>query len=210
MRIGVIGSGQIGGNLARLFAAAGHSVKVANARGPESLAALAAEAGENLQPVDRSEVTHDVEVVVLATHWITPEALPAPGAVAGKVVIDAMNAYGRDGQPLDLGDATESEETAKRLPGARLVKAFNTIWYKHLAEEGRTDLPLDERRAVLVAGDDPEAKAVIGGLIIDIGFAPVDSGGLREGGRRQAPGSPFFAVPLTAAVARRMLSELEP
>lgn len=208
MRIGIMGSGSIGGNLARLFARAGHQVLVANSRGPESLKELIEEIGPNATAVTRGEAARDADVVVLATHWIRPEALPDPAAVVGKVVIDAMNAYTPDGKPMDLGDTTPSEETARRLPGARLIKAFNTIWFKHLAETGRTDLPLDERRAIFVAGDDLLAKGVVIQLIEEIGFAPVDSGTLREGGRRQGAGSPVFAKKITGAEGRAAIAEM--
>jgi hypothetical protein len=204
-----MGSGSIGGNLARLFARAGHQVFVANSRGPESLKELIEEIGPNATAVTRGEAARDADVVVLATHWIRPEALPDPAAVAvavavaDKIVIDPMSAYSPDGKPMELGDTTPSEETAaKRLPGARLVKAFNTIWFKHLAETGRTDLPLDERRAILLAGGDEAAKAVVSRLIKDIGFAPVDSGDHKHCGRRQGARSPVSAKEITGAEGR--------
>jgi predicted dinucleotide-binding enzyme len=106
---------------------------------------------------------------------------------------------------MDLGSASSSEQTARRLPGARLVKAFNTIYYQHLATHGRVDLPEAERRAIFVAGDDEEAKSVVAGLIRDLGFAPVDTGGLREGGLRQQPGTAVYNRPLTAQESRAIL-----
>jgi predicted dinucleotide-binding enzyme len=145
------------------------------------------------------------DVVLLAVPWRAPEALPAPERVAGKIVIDAMNPYGADSSIVDLGNSTSSEETAKRLPGARIVKAFNTIYWEHLAHQGRPDLPAPERRAILVAGDDTEAKALVSRLIEEIGFVPVDTGSLREGGRRQQPGTPVYNQVLTGTEAERML-----
>jgi predicted dinucleotide-binding enzyme len=115
------------------------------------------------------------EVILLAAPWRSPEALPKPETVAKKIVIDAMNPYKPDCTFYDLGDSTSSEETAMRLPGARLVKAFNTIYYEHLASRRRTDLPVDQRHAIFVAGDDTEAKHVVTRLIEEIGFAPVDT-----------------------------------
>ena len=117
-----------------------------------------------------------------------------------------MNPYTPEGGQYDLGDSTSSEEVAKRLPGSRLVKAFNTIYYKHLAANGRTDLPADERHAIFVAGDDAEAKAVVSRLIADLGFTAVDTGGLRDGGRRQQPGTAVYNRPMPAAEARKVLA----
>ena len=145
-------------------------------------------------------------VILLAVPWRTPGALPAAELVAGKIVIDAMNPYGPGGEILELGAATSSEEVRKRLPGARLVKAFNTIYYQHLATLGSTSLPMEERYAIFVAGDDAEAKQAAARLIEEIGFAPVDTGGLVEGGRRQQPGSPIYNRPMTAQEARRTLA----
>jgi predicted dinucleotide-binding enzyme len=125
--------------------------------------------------------------------------------VQGKIVVDAMNPYNLEGGLYDLGDSTSSEEVQKRLPGARLVKAFNTMYFERLAHEGRTDLPLPKRLAMFVAGDDAEAKKVVMHLIEQIGFDPVDTGSLREGGRRQQPGSPIYNVPITGEQARQRL-----
>lgn len=206
MKIGIIGAGNIGATAARLFAEAGHDVAVSNSRGPGSLAGLIAELGPGAVAMSVDEAATWGDVILLAVPWRTPEALPAPERVAGKVVIDAMNPYTPTGGLFDLGDSTSSEETQQRLPGARLVKAFNTIWYQHLAGRGRKDLPVDERHAVFVAGDDDEAKALVSRLIEEIGFAPVDTGPLREGGARQQPGAPVYNRLLTAREARALLA----
>lgn len=211
MKIGIIGAGSIGATAARLFARAGHDVAVSNSRGPESLeelvASINADAGatvvDQASPRARAATVDEAarfgDVVLLAVPFRAPEALPKPELVRGKIVIDAMNPYGAGGTIMDLGDSTSSEETAKRLPGARIVKAFNTIYWEHLRSQGRPDLPLAERRAIFVAGDDAEAKAVVSRLIEEIGFAPVDTGPLREGGRRQQPGTPIYNRFLTPA-----------
>ena len=210
MKIGIIGAGHIGATAARLFAGAGHDVALSNSRGPASLAGTVEEINREVgAPRARAETVDGAaafgEVLLLAVPWRSPEALPRPGRVAGKVVIDAMNPYGASGV-IDLGDSTSSEETAHRLPGARIVKAFNTIFWEHLARQGRPDLPLADRRAIFVAGDDAEAKTVVSGLIEQIGFAPVNTGPLREGGRRQQPGAPVYNRVLTAAEAKRVLN----
>jgi predicted dinucleotide-binding enzyme len=129
-------------------------------------------------------------------------ALPQAALLCNKIVIDAMNPYRPEGGFFELGDSTSSEEVLRRMPGARLVKAFNTIYYEHLASRGRKDLPVEERHAIYLAGDDVAAKQVVAGLIEAIGFAPVDTGSLREGGRLQQPDSPIFNQTFTAREAR--------
>src|SRR5262249_52392279 len=119
-----------------------------------------------------------------------------------KVVIDAMNPYRPEGGFFDLADSTSSEEVLKRIAGASLVKAFNTISHEHLGTRGRKDLPVEERHAIYMAGDDLPAKALVGRLMKEIGFAPVDTGSLREGGRLQQPESFIFNQTFTAREAR--------
>ena len=205
MKIGIVGAGMIGGTAARLFAEAGHEVTVSNSRGPKSLRDLVGELGENARAMGVDEAASWADVVLLAVPWRTPEALPEPDTVAGKIVIDAMNPYRESGGVYELGDSSSSEETARRLPGARLVKAFNTIYYQHLATLGRTDLPVEERHAIFLAGDDEDAKTVVASLIEEIGFAPVNTGTLREGGRRQQPNTPIYNRPMSGREAREIL-----
>ncbi|PYR71494.1 MAG: NADP oxidoreductase [Acidobacteria bacterium] len=207
MKIGIIGAGMIGATTARLFVDAGHDVAVSNSRGPESLRVLVSELGPRARAMTVDDAASFGDIVLLAVPWRSPEALPSPERVRGKVVIDAMNPYRPDGALVDLGDSTSSEETLKRLPGARLVKAFNTIWYKHLASRARPDLRVDERHAIFVAGDDEEAKRVVMQLIEQIGFAPVATGNLRDGGRLQQPGSAVYNKPMTGADAVRAVQQ---
>ncbi len=209
MRIGIVGAGMIGGTAARLFVRVGHEVAVSNSRGPETLAALVEQIGPGAHAATVEDAARFGDVVLLAVPWRTPEALPPAELLRGKIVIDAMNPYAAGGAVAELGDSTSSEETQKRLPGARLVKAFNTIWHEHLGTRGRTDLPLDERHAVFIAGDDAEANAVVSRLIEEIGFAPVETGGLRDGGRRQQPGAPLYNRVLTGAEARALVASGE-
>lgn len=205
MNIGIIGAGNIGANAARLFAKAGHSVAISNSRGPESLASLVTTLGSNVTAMTVDDAAKFGEVVLLATPWRTPEALPSPKLLKGKIVIDAMNHYTSTGDVHDLGNSTSSEEVAKRLPGTRLVKAFNTMYFETLKTGGKTE-PKD-RLVLFVAGDDAEAKAVVSKLIEEIGFAPVDTGSLREGGRLQQPGSPIYNKPMTVEQAQKLLAE---
>jgi predicted dinucleotide-binding enzyme len=205
MNIGIIGAGDIGANMARLLVEAGHDVALSNSRGAESLASLIAEVGPRARAMSVNDAASFGEVVLLAVPWRSPEALPRAEHVAGKIVIDAMNPYRPDGRLYDLGDSTSSEEVLKRLPGARLVKAFNTIWYKHLKTQSRPEATMDYRRAIPIAGDDADAKRIVTQLIEQIGFAAVDSGSLREGGKRQEPGAAIYGKDLTARQAREIL-----
>jgi 8-hydroxy-5-deazaflavin:NADPH oxidoreductase len=204
MKIGIIGAGNIGATTARLFAAAGHDVAVSNSRGPASLEPLVKEIGPHACAMEVDAAARFGDVVLLAVPWRKPDALPSPQAVAGKIVIDAMNPYAESGGLEDLAGQTSSEHTQRRLPGARLVKAFNTIWFKHLAANGRKDLPVAQRHAIFVSGDDEDAKKVVMTLIEDIGFGPVDLGGLVEGGGRQQPGATIYNRPMTAAEASEL------
>ncbi len=206
MKIGIIGSGNIGGNAARLFVKAGHEVAISNSRGPESLRDFIAELGPKAHAETAEGAAAFGEIVLVAIPWRNREDLPDPKLVAGKIVIDATNPYAPDFSVYDLGDSTSSEEVLKLLPGARFVKAFNTIQYKDLASQGRTGLPLEERRAIFVAGDDQDAKRVVARLIEEIGFAPVDTGSLNDGGKKQQPNMAIYNKYITAKQAREMLS----
>jgi predicted dinucleotide-binding enzyme len=146
---------------------------------------------------------------LLAVPWHRQDALPHPGLLNGKIVIDAMNPYRPEGGFFDLGGATSSEVVLRRIPGARLVKAFNTIYYEHLANRGRKELPTPERHAIYLAGDDLAANDVVARLITDIGFAPVVTGSLREGGRLQEPDSPIYNETFTAREAQPYLAALQ-
>jgi predicted dinucleotide-binding enzyme len=202
VKIGIIGAGRMGGTLAVLLAHAGHQVFPANSRGVESLSDLVAEAGANAKAVTPEQAARDGELVILALPFGHPEALPAPALVAGKIVVDAMNAFGSGGSK---NGTTSSEQTAKALPGARLVKAFNTLNFKYMRDAvGKTG---DDRLSLFVAGDDDEAKQVVSGLMNDMGFAAVDTGSLHEGGQRQGPGGPIFNKKLTETKARAKLAE---
>lgn len=203
MRIGIVGAGHIGGTAATLFVRAGHQVAVSNSRGPESLVSLVASLGPNAGAASPSEAVRFGEAILLAIPWRKMEELPAADLFAGKIAIDAMNPYSATGRVMDLGDGTSSEQVAKRIPNARLVKAFNTIGWKTLERGSRP--PSEDRLAIFLAGDDAEAKAVVAKLIEDIGFAPFDTGSLREGGRRQEPGSPIYGRPMTVKQARDIL-----
>ena len=117
-----------------------------------------------------------------------------------------MNYYAeRDGhiRELDEDTTTSTELLAAHAPNTRVVKAFNTMKSTDLGERGSQG-PLDERLVIFVAGDDQEAKDRVSALIEQIGFAPIDTGSLAEGGRRQQPGSSVYVKPLTPDEARAL------
>ncbi len=209
MKIGILGAGNIGAVAARLFVDAGHDVAVSNSRGPESLQPLVSELGPHARAMTIDGASSFGDVILLAVPWRSPDALPHPELLRNKIVIDAMNPYRPDGGFYDLGGSTSSEIVLERIPGSRLVKAFNTIYYVHLADRGRKDLPMDDRHSIYVAGDDAEAKKVVARLIEEIGFAAVDTGSLREGGRLQEPDSPIYNKTYNAREAREFLASLE-
>lgn len=206
MNIGIVGAGHIGSAAARLLVKAGHEVAISNSRGPASLRALVAELGPHAHAMRVDDAARFGSVVLLAVPWRKAEALPQAALVAGKIVIDAMNPYGASGEIIGTGGVTSSEEVQRRLPGARLVKAFNTIYYQHLATLGNTSLPIEQRYTIFVAGDDAEAKEVASKLIEEMGFAPLDTGGLRQGGRKQEPGSTIYNRPMLLPEARQALA----
>lgn len=205
MKIGIIGSGNIGGTAARLFHAAGHEVALSNSRGPASLEDEVAEIGPGARAETVEGAARFGDVVLEAIPFHAYDSLPAK-ELAGKIVITASNYYAnRDGQ-MDFEGLTESELVARHLADSRVVKAFNTIYWVHLREKGDAGAPVEERRVVPLAGDDQEAKAVVAELIEEIGFAPLDMGGLRDGGRRMQPGQPIYNEDLTRAEAKALRS----
>ncbi len=204
MRIGIIGSGNIGGTLAALFGARGHEVRLANSRGPQSLRDLP----EGVRAATVEEAARDSQVVVVAIPFGRFTDLPAE-AFDGTVVVDTGNYYAqRDGAipQIDEGSTTSTELVAAHLKGARTVKAFNTLYYVKLREDGRPDAPAADRLAIPLAGDDADAKRIVSGLIEEIGFAPVDAGALADG-RRQEPGAPVYGQPVGPDQARELLDK---
>ena len=208
MKIGIVGSGSIGANAARLFVRTGHEVALSNSRGGQGLEALVEELGDRSHATTIEDAAKFGEVVLIAIPFDKYRTLPRD-AFKGKVVIDAGNYYPeRDGKfpELDGDETTSSEMMASHLKEARLVKGFNTIYFKHLASQGDTSLPLEERRAIFIAGDDTKAKEIVARLIEEIGFAAVDTGFLHEGGRSQQPGTAVYNKDVTAKEAAALLS----
>jgi 8-hydroxy-5-deazaflavin:NADPH oxidoreductase len=205
MKLGIIGAGRIGATAARLFVRAGHEVALSNSRGPDSLKSLVAELGPRAQAMTVADAARFGEVVMEAIPFKHYRSLPAD-ALAGKVLISAANYYAqRDGE-IKFGDLAQTELVQAQLREARVVKAFNTIYWEHLRDQGDLSKPVEERRAIFLAGDDEEAKRIVAFLVEEIGFGPVDTGSLREGGKRQEPGSNIYNKAMTVKEAREALS----
>jgi predicted dinucleotide-binding enzyme len=211
MNIGIIGTGNIGGALTRRFTALGHTVFVANSRGPESLRDLAAETGA--KPVSVHDAARGGAVVIVTIPEKNIPNLPRDlfaGVPADVVVVDTGNYYPRqrDGriEPIEAGTA-ESRWVSQQL-GRPVVKAFNNIYAEHLQKHGKSK-GAPGRIALPVAGDDSVAKAVVLKLVDELGFDGVDAGTLDESWRQQ-PGTPVYAKDFEAAGVRRALTEARP
>lgn len=207
MRIGIVGAGMIGGSLAALLGACGHEVLLSNSRGPHTLREQVATLPPTVRASTVAEAARGGDVVVVAIPLHRFTELPAD-AFTGKIVVDTGNYYpSRDGvvPQLETGETTSSEMVASHLGGVRLVKAFNTIYFQTLRDDGRPDAPEEDRLAIPLAGDDAAAKQVVADLIREIGFAPVDTGSLADG-RRQEPGMPVYGQVVVPAQARELLA----
>ncbi|NGO11900.1 NAD(P)-binding domain-containing protein [Streptomyces sp. HC44] len=199
MRIGIIGAGRVGSTLATHLAGIGHEVAIANSRGPETLKDLVSRISGPIRAVTAEEAARFGQLVVVAIPYGRIDELPV-AELRDKVVVDTCNYYPeRDGHDPDLDeDRTTSSEKLRALTGADLIKAFNAIHWENLRDRGRPKGD-PHRLAIPLSGDDEEAKAVVAGLIRDIGFNPVDAGYLGRGGRRHQPGSAAFSAELSAA-----------
>ncbi len=187
MRIGIIGAGRIGGNVGRLFSRAGHEVVLSYSRDPARLAARAAAIGAAAgSPADAAAFG---EVVMLSVPWdAVDDAAAAAGPLADRIVIDTTNQFGAGGVVTLPSGRSAAEFNAERLRGARLVKSFNTLTAGFQAEAA--DRPADRRVAMFLAGEDQRAKQVVGALIRDAGFEPVDVGGWGQVSIMEAPRRP--------------------
>ena len=210
MNIGIIGAGHIGSALAVRLCLLGHSVHIANSRGPATLKEVAQTTGA--QPVTAREAALHGDIIVVTIPLKNIPDLPNDlfdGVAASVPVIDTSNYYPllRDGHipELETGDLTESEWVQQRL-GRPVVKVFNNIYADHLQNKG---LPVGTpgRISLPVAGDDPAAKEKVMRLVEELGFDPVDDGSLHESWRQQ-PGTPSYGADLTADELREHLSTL--
>jgi len=195
MKIGIIGAGNIGGNLTRRLTALGHDVTVANSRGVESLAELVAETGAKAATAATAANGADLVVVTIPEKNI-PD-LPKgflDGANEGVVVIDTGNYYAqrRDGLIAEIENGVTESRWVSNQIGHPVVKAFNGIYSVNIIEKARPHGDPD-RMALPVAGDDPAAKKIVMDLIEDLGFTAVDAGTIDESWRQQ-PGTPVYGL----------------
>jgi 8-hydroxy-5-deazaflavin:NADPH oxidoreductase len=193
--IGFIGSGRIGGNVARLAAAAGYQVVLSNSRGPDTLRELADSIGPLATAGTVEQAATDGEIVVVSIPLRAYRDVPV-APLAGKLVIDTNNYYPeRDGQiaELDEGSATSSELLQRHLPQSHVVKAFNNIFYKHLESLPRP-AGAPDRSALVITGDDEQAKKNATAFLHAIGYDTVDGGTLEDSWRQQ-PGGPIYGGP---------------
>lgn len=206
MRVGIIGAGRIGGNAARLFAQAGHDVMVSFSRDPDKLEQLAATIGATVG--SPTEAAHFGDALMLSVPWtLVDDVLAEIGSLAGKVVIDTTNHFAAGGL-ADLDGLTAAQVNQARMPGARLVKAFNTLTAGfQAAVAGRTG---PDRIVMFLCGDDPAAKEIVSGLVEDAGFSAVDLGRLADGRVMEAPRRPgaVYGEEYHEAEARRLVDEI--
>lgn len=201
MKIGIIGAGNIGGNLTRRLTALGHEVSVANSRGPETLADLAEETGATA--VTAAEAARDAQVVVVTVPLKAVPALPAgflDAAAEGAAVIDTGNYYPqqRDGRIAAIEDGLPESRWTETQIAHPVIKAFNGTYAQDIITRG---LP--------VAGDDAAAKAAVRELIDELGFDTVDAGGLDTSWRQQ-PGTPVYGNQGDAAAIEKALAAASP
>ncbi|MFY1595256.1 NADPH-dependent F420 reductase [Micromonospora sp. WMMD737] len=192
--VGLIGSGHIGGTVARLAVAAGYDVVLSNSRGPETLKDLVEELGPRARAATASEAAEAGDLVVVTIPLKAYRDVPVE-PLAGKLVLDTNNYYPeRDGRfpELDSGSTTSSELLQRHLPQSRVVKVFNNIFFKHLQALARPT-GADDRSALPIAGDDAGAKAEATAFLDRIGYDAVDAGILAESWRYQ-PDTPAYGT----------------
>ncbi len=211
MKIGIIGAGNIGGALTRRLTELGHQVSVANSRGPETLRDLTSKTGARATTVSEAARGKDVVVVTIPQRNIP--RLPGDlfdGVEADVVVVDTGNYYPRerDGRIEDIEQGEIESRWVERHLGRPVVKAFNNIYAQHLQDSGKPPGTAG-RVALPVAGDDLAAKAVVMGLIDELGFDAVDAGGLDDSWRQQ-PATPVYTTDRDAASVRGALAEAAP
>ena len=184
--VGIIGAGRLGQAMARTARRAGRDVVIANSRGPESLASMVSELGDGVS-AGTAEQASAAAIVVIAVPWDrVPEAVQGIDW-DGQTVIDATNDWAAD----DLDGRTSSELVADLVPGARVVKAANTLSAEVLGSDPQE---AGGRRVIFISGDDADAKADVVALFQDAGFAAIDLGELATGGVMQQIHHPLAGV----------------
>lgn len=188
MHIGILGAGQVGRAVGRSLVTAGHHVLLASARGPHALKSVAAGIGAEAVHVNDAA---GAELVLLAVPWPTvPWVLDPLPEWQGRILVDATNPF-VSFSPLKLADLhgqSSSIIVSEHAPGARVVKAFNSISMENFEKGPREG---EARRVLFVSGDDAASKRTVQELIGELGYAAIDLGGLDVGGRLQEPGGPL-------------------
>ena len=208
MKIGIIGSGNIGGNIGKNWAKAGHEVMFSS-RHPEELKEMAESVGAKVGTTE--EAAEFGEVILLAIPYgKVPDVAEQIGSLDNKILIDAGNPYpNRDGEMaqkvIDDESQTATGYIASLFPGAKTVKAFNSVFYKVFAEQAFKED--NERIAVQICSNEPEAKETVKQLIEDIGFAPQDLGDLSQGVLFE-PNAPLYNQNLKIGDAEKLLSQV--
>jgi predicted dinucleotide-binding enzyme len=211
MKIGIIGAGNIGGNLTRRLTTAGHDVHVANSRGPHTLTGLAEETGATAATIE--DAVRGAEVVVVTIPLKAVPDLPdgfLDAAADGVTVIDTGNYYPqqRDGKIAEIEDGLTESRWTERQIGHQVVKAFNGTYAQDLLDKPRPSGD-PARVALPIAGDDTTAKQVVTVLLDEIGFDTVDAGGLDDSWRQQ-PGTPVYGLASDAIAVRKALDAASP
>ena len=191
--IGFIGSGNIGGTVAKLAVDSGYDVVVSNSRGPDTLSDLVTQLGSRARAATSAEAAGAADIAVVSVPFKSIDDMPAD-ALAGKVVIDTCNYYPqRDGQvaELDAKTATTSGLVQRHLPRSPVVKAFNNIFFQHLASMA-SPAGSPDRVTLLIAGDDADAKQAVSAFLDAIGYDALDTGELADSWRFEN-GQPAYA-----------------
>lgn len=210
MKIGIIGSGNIGSALTHLFTKAGHDVSIANSRGPESLADLGKSTGAH--PATADTVARNNDVVVVTIPLVKVSSLAADlfaHAPAGQIVIDTCNYYPqqRDGRIDGIETGMTESQWVEQQIGHPVIKVFNNIMAEHLLNAGKPK-GTPNRIALPIAGDDAKAKNEVMRLVDEIGFDTVDTGTIKDSWRQQ-PGSPVYGKDYDADGVRDALAKAQ-